>query len=54
MVSIFCSRHGKEVDWWSFGILLHDMLTGAPPFTGNNRKFVETKIFRIIDKIGLG
>jgi serine/threonine protein kinase len=20
------SRHGKEVDWWSFGILTHDML----------------------------
>lgn len=40
------SGHGKEVDWWSFGILLHDMLTGAPPFTGNNRKTITDRVIR--------
>lgn len=39
-------RHGKEVDWWSFGILIHDMLTGSPPFTGNNRKTITDRVLR--------
>jgi len=39
-------RHGKEVDWWSFGILTHDMLTGSPPFTGNNRKTITERVLR--------
>ncbi|KAK9239851.1 kinase-like domain-containing protein [Lipomyces kononenkoae] len=33
-----------SVDWWSLGALCYDLLTGSPPFTGNNYK-------RIIDKI---
>ena len=41
-----CSRHGKEVDWWSFGILTHDMLTGNPPFTGNNRKVITERVLK--------
>jgi len=40
------SGHGKEVDWWSFGILTHDMLTGAPPFTGGNRKTIMEKVLK--------
>lgn len=40
-------RHGKEVDWWSFGILVHDMLTGSPPFTGNNRKIVTERVLKM-------
>ena len=45
LLSIF-SRHGKEVDWWSLGILIHDMLTGAPPFTGSNRKIITDKVLK--------
>lgn len=30
--------HGKAVDWWSLGTLMYDMLSGAPPFTGEDRK----------------
>lgn len=40
------SGHGKEVDWWSFGILVHDMLTGAPPFTGGNRKVITDRVLK--------
>lgn len=39
-------RHGKEVDWWSFGILIHDMLTGCPPFTGSSRKVITERILK--------
>jgi len=45
-------RHGKEVDWWSLGILAHDMLTGSPPFTGNNRKLITERVLK--SKLQLG
>ncbi|ESN95566.1 hypothetical protein HELRODRAFT_193541 [Helobdella robusta] len=38
--------HGKAVDWWSLGALMFDMLTGAPPFTGENRKKTIDKILK--------
>ena len=38
--------HGKGVDWWSLGALMFDMLTGAPPFTAENRKKTIEKILR--------
>ena len=38
------SGRNHAVDWWSLGALMYDMLTGARPFTGENRK-------KTIDKI---
>lgn len=39
--------HDFAVDWWSFGVVLHEMLYGTTPFRGVNRK--ET-FYRIISK----
>lgn len=38
--------HNKSVDWWSLGALMYDMLTGAPPFLGENRKQSIEKILK--------
>ena len=29
--------HGIEVDWWCLGCLIHEMVSGFPPFRGDNR-----------------
>lgn len=26
--------HGRAVDWWCLGLLMHEMLTGRHPFQG--------------------
>ncbi|ORX56824.1 kinase-like protein [Hesseltinella vesiculosa] len=36
--------YDDAVDWWSFGILLFDMMTGSPPFTGSNNKKIMDSI----------
>lgn len=38
--------HMHAADWWSMGALMYDMLTGAPPFTAENRKKTIDKILK--------
>lgn len=38
--------HGTQVDWWSLGTLVYEMLTGLPPFYSNNINVMYNKILR--------
>lgn len=40
------AEYGMAVDWWSLGALGFDLLTGAPPFTGNNNAKIQEKILK--------
>jgi len=37
-------RYGFAIDWWSFGILLYEMMNGRTPFRDRNRKVMYHKI----------
>jgi hypothetical protein len=37
-------KYGAAVDWWSFGILLYEMMCGRTPFYDKNRKLMFYKI----------
>ncbi|KZZ86633.1 serine/threonine protein kinase [Ascosphaera apis ARSEF 7405] len=39
-------EYGKACDWWSLGALGCDLLTGSPPFSGNNKAKVQEKIVK--------
>lgn len=36
--------HGKSVDWWALGVLIHEMLAGYPPFYDENPIQIYQKI----------
>ncbi|KAI9752304.1 MAG: hypothetical protein M4579_005688 [Chaenotheca gracillima] len=40
------NRYGTAVDWWSLGALAFDLLTGSPPFQGNNHAKVQERILK--------
>jgi len=37
-------KYGMAVDWWSFGALGFDLLTGSPPFQGQNHAKIQERI----------
>jgi len=39
-------KYGKAVDWWSFGALGYDLLTGNPPFRGGNNAKIQENILK--------
>lgn len=43
---ILGKKYGKAVDWWSFGALGYDFLTGSPPFRGQNNAKVQENIVK--------
>ncbi len=44
MVYLLYRRYGLEVDWWTIGTLLFEMLTGLPPFYDENVQEMYQKI----------
>ncbi|KAI0403929.1 serine/threonine-protein kinase psk1 [Xylaria palmicola] len=43
---ILGNKYGKAVDWWSFGALGYDLMTGNPPFRGANNAKVQNNIVK--------
>ncbi|ESX02206.1 hypothetical protein KL918_003751 [Ogataea parapolymorpha] len=39
-------EYGVKTDWWSLGCVMFDLLTGSPPFTGNNHKTIIDRILK--------
>lgn len=39
-------KYGKAVDWWSFGALGYDLMTGNPPFRGGNNAKIQQNIVK--------
>lgn len=39
-------KYGKAVDWWSFGALGYDLMTGNPPFRGGNHAKIQDNIVK--------
>ena len=38
--------YGESVDWWQFGVLFFELLTGKPPFNEKDKKKLITKIIK--------
>jgi serine/threonine protein kinase len=43
---ILGKKYGRAVDWWSFGALGYDLMTGNPPFRGQNHAKIQDNIVK--------
>ena len=43
---ILGKKYGRAVDWWSFGALAYDLMTGNPPFRGGNSARIQQNIVK--------
>lgn len=43
---ILGQKYGKAVDWWSYGALGFDLMTGNPPFRGGNNAKIQENIVK--------
>ena len=45
--------YGQEVDWWSLGCLMYEMLTGSTPFGQGGHESLANSILKVKNIVGL-
>jgi len=48
---IKCTGHTQAVDWWAWGVLMFELLSGSPPFECNNPMETYAKAVKGIERI---